>query len=74
MARVRHEKFINDFDCRGGFDKALYACMSAERGLSFFTDEQIELIAAEMARTERSSHTFRMRQRKQALARVARAA
>jgi len=49
-SRERREAFIETFDTLTGrdFDRALKACMHRAGGLAFFTDEQIEQIAAEM--------------------------
>lgn len=67
--RTRQEKFIRDFDYRGSFDAALAHVISKAGGLSFFTDEQLEEITAEMVRKERWHSSFRVVQRRQALAR-----
>jgi hypothetical protein len=64
--RQRRERFISEHDSQfsGEFDKALFACMRAAGGLAFFTDKQIEQIAAEMVRRERQSHSMAVRCRR----------
>lgn len=63
--RERRERFIADHDTMfaPSFHKALKRVMDRHRGLSFFTDEQIEEIVAEMVRAERWSHSFKVKER-----------
>lgn len=63
--RERRERFIADHDTMfaPAFHKALKRVMDRHRGLSFFTDGQIEEIVAEMVDTERRSHSFKVKER-----------
>jgi hypothetical protein len=68
MERDRHERQIRLNDCRLGggwtFDSALNAVMSRHRGLSFFTDEQIAEIRAEMIERQWFRHKLNRENRK----------
>jgi hypothetical protein len=74
--RARQEKFIDDHDTAEfrEFDRALGRVIAEHGGLSFFTDEQIAEITAEMARKARRDSTSLVEQRRQALAILRRAA
>lgn len=63
--RQRRERFIEDHDSMFApeFHKALKRVMDRHRGLSFFTDDQIEEIVSEMVATERRSHSHMVRER-----------
>lgn len=64
--RERQERFIRNYDSDSGreFDRALDRVIARNGGLSFFTDEQIEAITAEMVRKERWSHSLMIRNRR----------
>ncbi|MCA0318197.1 MAG: hypothetical protein LCH88_09025 [Proteobacteria bacterium] len=71
--RARQEKFICDHDTPSGreFDRALGRVISEHRGVSFFTDEQIAEITAEMARKARKDSASHARICQQARALLA---
>lgn len=73
MSRARHEHQIklHDTTFGGEFDEALSRVISRNRGLRWFTDEQIAEIRDDMIAHEWHRHQFRRDQRKQALARHA---
>ncbi|MBA4220191.1 MAG: hypothetical protein C0458_05615 [Methylobacterium sp.] len=62
--RQRQERFAKSFDGVQGLDwSAALDRLLAQRGLSFFTDEQMEDIASEMVRRARFSQRLRVRNR-----------
>lgn len=64
--RARHEHQINLLNSTFGreFDKALDRVIVRHRGLSFFTDEQISEIRAEMIEREWFRHKLNRENRK----------
>lgn len=66
MNRARHEHQIriNSPTFGNEFANALYTCMNRRPGRSWFTDEQIAELRAEMIQTAWFRHKFRREQRK----------
>lgn len=66
MARAKHETSIRWLDSTYGreFDRALDRVISRHRGLSFWTDEQIEEIRAQMVKDAWSSHRLNRENRR----------
>lgn len=62
--RQRQERFAKSFNGVQGLDwSAALDRVLAERGLSFFTDEQMDELASEMVRRARFSQRVRVRNR-----------
>lgn len=62
--RQRQERFAKSFNGVQGLDwSAALDRLLAERGLSFFTDEQMDELASEMVRRARFSQRIRARNR-----------
>lgn len=62
--RLRQERFAKSFNGLQGLDwSAALDRLLAERGLSFFTDEQMDELASEMVRRARFSQRIRVRNR-----------
>lgn len=62
--RQRQERFAKSFNGVQGLDwSAALDRLLAERGLSFFTDEQMDELASEMVRRARFSQRIRVRNR-----------
>lgn len=62
--RQRQERFAKSFDGVQGLDwSAALDRILARRGLSFFTDEQMEEITSAMVERARFSRTLRVRNR-----------
>lgn len=68
MMRDRHEHQIRNLDCfLGGeyeFDRAVQRVIGSHPGLSFFTDEQIAEIRAEIIRAAWFRHKLNRQNRK----------
>lgn len=66
MTRARHEHQIRMLDSTfgGELDDAITRVMNRHRGLSFFTDEQIAEIRAEMIEREWFRHKLNREHRK----------
>lgn len=69
-ARARHEHQIKLLDTASGceFDNALSRVIARNRGLPFFTDEQIAEIRGEMIRRERFRQKINHENRRRAQA------
>jgi hypothetical protein len=65
-SRARYEHQIKMLDTWAGneLDDAVHRVIARYRGLSFFTDEQIEEIRAEMIQREWFSHKLKRENRK----------